>query len=199
MISPRSNTGIENIQLVPEERIPPVEEFSTSIEPSSFTIVPNLGSVNRRFIENFFDRLLDREIRYDEVLSSIERFKELFELIEKVFVGLEYLHRELTLLNRIYTFRKPSEVSDFLSDNVYLVPLLVEAYGKIREYFPSAKLILEVVADPEADKEKELVIFIRTNLPPDEALDRLELLDRNWWLDASLDSDEKLCIHVEFE
>jgi len=199
MISPRSNTGIENIQLVPEERIPPVEEISTSIEPSSFTIVPNLGSVNRRFIENFFDRLLDREIRYDEVLSSIERFKELFELIEKVFVGLEYLHRELTLLNRIYTFRKPSEVSDFLSDNVYLVPLLVEAYGKIREYFPSAKLILEVVADPEADKEKELVIFICTNLPPDEALDRLELLDRNWWLDASLDSGEKLCIHVEFE
>ena len=199
MISPRSNTGIENIQLVPEERILSVEEISTSIEPSSFTIVPNLGSVNRRFIENFFDRLLDREIRYDEVLSSIERFKELFELIEKVFVGLEYLHRELTLLNRIYTFRKPSEVSDFLSDNVYLVPLLVEAYGKIREYFPSAKLILEVVADPEADKEKELVIFIRTNLPPDEALDRLELLDRNWWLDASLDSDEKLCIHVEFE
>ena len=127
------------------------------------------------------------------------RFKELFELIEKVFVGLEYLHRELTLLNRIYTFRKPSEVSDFLSDNVYLVPLLVEAYGKIREYFPSAKLILEVVADPEADKEKELVIFICTNLPPDEALDRLELLDRNWWLDASLDSGEKLCIHVEFE
>jgi len=199
MISPRSNTGIENIQLVPEERIPPVEEISTSIEPSSFTIVPNLGSVNRRFIENFFDRLLDREIRYDEVLSSIERFKELFELIEKDFVGLEYLHRELTLLNRIYTFRKPSEVSDFLSDNVYLVPLLVEAYGKIREYFPSAKLILEVVADPEADKEKELVIFICTNLPPDEALDRLELLDRNWWLDASLDSGEKLCIHVEFE
>ena len=127
------------------------------------------------------------------------RFKELFELIEKDFVGLEYLHRELTLLNRIYTFRKPSEVSDFLSDNVYLVPLLVEAYGKIREYFPSAKLILEVVADPEADKEKELVIFICTNLPPDEALDRLELLDRNWWLDASLDSGEKLCIHVEFE
>ena len=199
MISPRSNTGIENIQLVPEERIPPVEEISTSIEPSSFTIVPNLGSVNRRFIENFFERLSDREIGYEEVLSSIERFKELFELIEKVFVGLEYLHRELTLLNRIYTFRKPSEVSDFLSDNVYLVPLLVEAYGKIREYFPSAKLILEVVADPEADKEKELVIFIRTNLPPDEALDRLELLDRNWWLDASLDSDEKLCIHVEFE
>jgi len=199
MISPRSNTGIENIQLVPEERIPSVEEISTSIEPSSFTIVPNLGSVNRRFIENFFDRLLDREIRYDEVLSSIERFKKLFELIEKVFVGLEYLHRELTLLNRIYTFRKPSEVSDFLSDNVYLVPLLVEAYGKIREYFPSAKLILEVVADPEADKEKELVIFICTNLPPDEALDRLELLDRNWWLDASLDSGEKLCIHVEFE
>ena len=199
MISPRSNTGIENIQLVPEERIPSVEEISTSIEPSSFTIVPNLGSVNRRFIENFFDRLLDREIRYDEVLSSIERFKKLFELIEKVFVGLEYLHRELTLLNRIYTFRKPSEVSDFLSDNVYLVPLLVEAYGKIREYFPSAKLILEVVADPEADKEKELVIFICTNLPPDEALDRLELLDRNWWLDASLDSIEKLCIHVEFK
>lgn len=189
MISPHLDTGIENIE-------PLTKEISTSVEP---TIISSLGSVNRRFIENLFDRISDREIRYDEVLSSIKRFKELFALIEKEFTGLEYLRRELTLLKRIYTFRKPSEISEFLGDNVYLIPQVVEAHEKIIEYFPTADLVLEVVADPEAPDEKELVIFIHTNLTPDEALDRLEMFDRNWWLDASLDTGGKLCIHVEYE
>jgi hypothetical protein len=76
---------------------------------------------------------------------------------------------------------------------------LVEAYDNIEAFFPSAELILEVVTDPEAKRDKELVVFIHTSLTPDEALDKLERLDRNWWLDASLDAGGKLCIHLEFE
>lgn len=102
-------------------------------------------------------------------------------------------------LSKIYTFRKPSEVSEFLRDNHFLISLLVEAYDNIEAFFPSAELILEVVTDPEAKRDKELVVFIHTSLTPDEALDKLERLDRNWWLDASLDAGGKLCIHLEFE
>ncbi len=189
MISPYLDTGIENME-------PLTKEISTPGEP---TIISSLGSVNRRFFENIFDRISDREIRYDDevLISSIKRFKELFALIEE-FTGLEYLRREVTSLNRIYTFRNPAEIYEFLSDNVYLIPQVVEAHKKIKEYFPSSDLVLEVVTDPEAPDEKELVIFIHTNLTPDEALDRLEMFDRNWWLDASLDTEGKLCIHVEY-
>jgi len=44
-----------------------------------------------------------------------------------------------------------------------------------------------------------LVIFVHTSLSPDDAFSMLELLDEEWWLDASADMNEKICIHVEFE
>lgn len=101
-------------------------------------------------------------------------------------------------LTEIYTFRRPPEVVDFLSNKSSLAPFLAEAYDRILEYFPSATLILEVVTDPE-DSQKELVIFIHTTLPPEEAFATLDALDKTWWLDASLNIGESLCIHVEFE
>lgn len=189
-----TGTGIESIQPPTKGKISLPSENSTFIELPSFTIIPNLNFVTRSFIEN----LIGREIRYSEILDRIERFKKLFEIIEKDFVGLENLRRELTHLSKIYTFRNPPEVSEFLSSNIFLIPLIEEAYRKIREYFPQTELILEVLYDPEADN-KELVIFIHTNLPPDEALNKLEQLDKNWWLDASLEAEGRLCIHMEFE
>jgi hypothetical protein len=123
-----------------------------------------------------------------ETEKSEEKFRE----------WLDHLHQRLTSLNKRYTFRKPPEVFEFLVDNTSLIPLVEEVYGKIRDYFPAAKLFLEVFTDPETDGDKELVIFIRTNLHPDEAFSKLERLDETWWLDATSDTGENLCIHVEF-
>jgi len=129
--------------------------------------------------------------------ARTKKYTEVSELIKQSY--LENLRRDLTSLSQNYTFRRSSEVLEFLSDNVSLMPLIEEAYRKIREYFPEEKLILEVVADPEVDNEKELMIFIHTTLNPDEALERLDMLDENWWLDASLEAGEKLCVHMEFQ
>lgn len=123
-----------------------------------------------------------------ETNESEEKFKE----------WLDHLHQKLTLLNKRYMFRRSSEVFEFLVDNPSLITLVEEAYGKIREYFPSAKLILEVFNDPEADGEKELVIFIHTDLHPNEAFNKLEHFDEHWWLDATSDTAKNLNIHVEF-
>lgn len=102
-------------------------------------------------------------------------------------------------LEKLYTFRRPMEVSEFLEARPFLVPLLVEAHDKIGEYFePQPEVVLEVVADPEADDERELFAFIQTSLLPEEALDRLERLDDDWWLDAADRGEGKLCLHVEF-
>ena len=102
-------------------------------------------------------------------------------------------------LEKLYTYRRPNEVKGYIKAYPFLVPLLVEAHDKIREYFePQSEVVLEVVTDPEADDERELFAFIQTNCTPEEALDRLNRLDQEWWLDASLRSEEKLCIHTEF-
>ena len=106
---------------------------------------------------------------------------------------------EMRSLERLYQFRRREEVLQYLADHRFLDPLLRETHGKIAEYFgPSPEVILEVVTDPEAEDDRELFAFIRTDLPPEEALRRLERLDQEWWLGEADQAEGKLCIHVEF-
>ncbi len=107
--------------------------------------------------------------------------------------------RNIRSLEQLYTFRKPQQVSSFLQAHSFLVPLLFEAYIQIEQHFRSnPQVFLQVVTDPEAADDRELFIFIGTNLPPDEALDRLDRLDEEWWFDAMDSSKGGLCIDVEF-
>jgi len=186
------------------------EESPGTFTDPSFKPLINLAFVTRLSIENLLSRergpsgkpLSSVQVRSTGIALSdfsarTKKYAEVSELIKQSY--LENLRRDLTSLSQNYTFRRSSEVLEFLSDNVSLMPLIEEAYRKIREYFPEEKLILEVVADPEVDNEKELMIFIHTTLNPDEALERLDMLDENWWLDASLEAGEKLCVHMEFQ
>ncbi|MHC1635249.1 MAG: hypothetical protein ACXQTS_01320 [Candidatus Methanospirareceae archaeon] len=71
--------------------------------------------------------------------------------------------------------------------------VLERLYEHIRDYFKESQVALEVITDPETE-DQELVIFICTNLPPDEVYKKLEQLDEEWWLDAPVSVREKLCI-----
>jgi hypothetical protein len=82
--------------------------------------------------------------------------------------------------------------------NPFLIPLLREAYTHIRKYFPSSKLFLEVVSDPEAINEQQLVVFIAANQDLDGASEALNQLDKDWWLDTLESTQDKLCITLEF-
>ena len=106
---------------------------------------------------------------------------------------------QLRLLGLIYTFRQPEEVLRFLEGNKFLIPLLVEAYFKIRNYFPNSRVFLEIDTDPEELNNQQLIAVIVTNFSPDEVLYTLKQLDEDWWLDALDRAQRKLSINVEFE
>jgi hypothetical protein len=89
-------------------------------------------------------------------------------------------------------------VWQFLETHQYLVPLLIEAHGHIRKYFPTADIFLKYVVDPEVADEKQLAIYINTDQDVDEAHDVLERFDHDWWLDASDQADDDLYINLEF-
>jgi len=55
----------------------------------------------------------------------------------------------------------------------------MEAYSRIRNFFPSEILFLEVATDPDEIGDKQLVIYICTDLSPQEAIDKLDQLDDN--------------------
>lgn len=94
-------------------------------------------------------------------------------------------------LNRLYEFRGGLVLEDFLRESLQENPglggLLLDAYEVIRrrEHFGrGTRLALEVVADPEAQGDRQLFVLIRTKLPPKVARAILTEIDQNWWLDA---------------
>ena len=145
-------------------------------------------------------------------LSRTETRKNWSDLIVFLHDNLEVKgalekHDNLTLassviepqpLEQLYVFRKPAETLHFLEANPFLVQLLQEAYANIRKYFPYSQIFLEVVTDPDAFDEKQLVVFIAVEQNPEEASQALDQLDENWWLDAMERAQDKLCITLEF-
>jgi hypothetical protein len=106
---------------------------------------------------------------------------------------------EVEALERSYTLREPQQVWEFLAKYPFLVPVLLEAPEKIKQYFPDSKLFLEVVPDPEIIDWVPLVLSINTTLDPDDAVDRQNQLDKDWWLNnTSHEVRKKLFTLLEY-
>lgn len=89
----------------------------------------------------------------------------------------------LSRLGRMYTLSNSSKLLRFFDENRYLINVVIEAHEELRKRFPSEELLLEVVSDPEADSCDELFAYILTSLPVEDALQRLNDLDDQWFLD----------------
>jgi hypothetical protein len=101
-------------------------------------------------------------------------------------------------LNTLYEFKDGPVVESFLEENPSLGDLLFDAHEIIREHFgPETRMVLEVVADPEALGDKQLFVLIRTDLPRKDARARLAELDQAWWLYALPAAEGKMEIALE--
>lgn len=102
-------------------------------------------------------------------------------------------------VQRLYLCKRPEEVSRFLQAHPHLVPLLVEAHSQIEIHFgPSREVTLEVVADPEVHELVELFGYITLSLTPEEAGERLQRFDREWFLSQAHRAKGLLNFDVEF-
>jgi hypothetical protein len=71
-------------------------------------------------------------------------------------------------------------IVDFLSENDYLIPILIEAKTKAKEIFGEAPIILTLDRDPE-EGFKELFGLIQVKLPIEKALSLLDRFDEMWF------------------
>lgn len=102
-------------------------------------------------------------------------------------------------INSLYWIEEPVETLKLLLGHEAMLPLVIEAYDKIRELFPEAKLALEVERDPEIPGWRSLWILIYSHLDVDEALDKLDILEDTWWLEAGDAVGTLLNIHTGWE
>ena len=107
-------------------------------------------------------------------------------------------HEALRSLEHLYALEGELKVQQFLDAAPFLVPLLQEAHGAIRGYFPQAALCLRVVPDTEIPGDTRLVVAIAPTCSPDEAVAKfMEFLD-TWWLDAEERAEGQLAIVLEY-
>lgn len=148
----------------------------------------------------WFEPMSEEEyLALDEEFTKLRIEEALREDLEDLLAPEVDESQKLAQLRNLYSLRDESTVETFLQEHTYLIGLLLEAYWYIEAYFGSfPRVFLEVVIDPEATDDCQLVAYISTTLPPDEALDKLQQLDEDWWLDAMDSSKGKLCIDLEF-
>jgi hypothetical protein len=97
-------------------------------------------------------------------------------------------------VENLFTLRDRSSVLDFLSVYPTLANVLVETFFKIKEYFPTATLWLEVSTDPDELHNTQLLVSVATDLSTEEADTHLQQFDKDWWLDEMVHAQGKLCI-----
>ncbi len=102
------------------------------------------------------------------------------------------LNSMMATYNSMYQLRKPSEIRVFLEDNDFLDPIIADANRRLQKYFPNSTIFMEV-------DQGELVISVGTSLSPEEADERLNKFDEDWWIDEFINSKARLCITVEFQ
>lgn len=86
-------------------------------------------------------------------------------------------------------------VQEFIKKQPDIYDYLDEAVGIIKNYFDKERITLEVINDPEDDKET-LFLCIKTDRDLDDALKRLKKIDEEWLFDKIEELDDRLVIDI---
>ena len=107
-------------------------------------------------------------------------------------------------LKQLYTFDEqddePVQLEAYLEQYPFLIPLLHEAYSKIRQYFPDADLYLEIFRFYDTDRhEIQLFVNVSPTCEPEESVQVLDRFGMDWWLDNRGRAQGKMEITVEYK
>ena len=101
-------------------------------------------------------------------------------------------------LDQQFVVRDYPGVLRLLRAHPLLQPLLWEAAERVAGFFGPVTMVLDIDIDPEGDVEPRLCLGIVTDLEPEQALEKLDLFDAAWWLDAMQQANDKLCITLAY-
>jgi len=108
-------------------------------------------------------------------------------------------HNRIGEIMERYELNNKDDVQLFLNENASSLALVNETYSKIYEFIPETrKVTLEVLVDPE-DNKKNLIAKINLNLPVDEAFNKLDNFDKQWFASKFIDSEMMFNVSLDFE
>jgi hypothetical protein len=104
---------------------------------------------------------------------------------------------EIESLEKFYSFRERTKVLQFIEKHPFLISPLLSIPDNVRNYIYDSQLSLEVLADPEINDYLQLFILISTQLDSNEAIDKLDKFEDDWWLQIPYEVRKLVAIDVE--
>jgi hypothetical protein len=156
--------------------------------------IEDFGWRSPLLLTSVFDRVLDHVsvgVSQEGCLSDLW-----YKNLVSHFAGHSLQHADL---GNLYDIEDSEAVTAFLTQNAFLRDLLVEAHGKIVEFFGEGTNVhLELVDDPDLGEDRQLYAVIFTSLATKDAIPLQESLDNAWWLDNLERASGKFNIIVEY-
>jgi hypothetical protein len=132
------------------------------------------------------------------ILTPAKEIAEIQDWQQALAVTVIPTYADLQLIERLYIIKNSEEVLAFLAENLFLVPLLLEAKPKIEAQFRNSPVYVEVRVDPEIENETKLVAYISPLYQSTVAFEKFQLFKRTWWLKARRQAQDKLLFLVEY-
>jgi hypothetical protein len=109
----------------------------------------------------------------------------------------QYHETAIEELKQLYTLRNEAQIIPFLEDTPLLYGFLHEVYPTLQQYFSNETYILEFMAIPDEAKVEKLFIYIETRQSVDFAMDVLDQLTKEYWLDLDFSIRQAVVVDVE--
>ncbi len=104
---------------------------------------------------------------------------------------------ETSILRRFVVADRP-KLASYLEEHAQVLPILLEAADQLNSRFPQSELELKVVRFPEAGNYQQLFVYVKTDLPVEEASARLDAFDDEWFLEADTRGDHGFNVKLRF-
>lgn len=161
--------------------MPVVEVKNKPVNASSSEYHRLFLSANRFISESEVQRLPGYYLRISVPMEEVEipQIEERLKEEKSIFFLCQ---QDIELLRKYYVIEDNDEFGNFFISHNQLMNILLEAPKWIEKIFGEPiKIHLRVYFDPEEDYE-ELFIIIKTSLKPKEGLNRLNVLDEEWFI-----------------
>ena len=113
-------------------------------------------------------------------------------IANEVYYKAISIKSDIKSLSERYEFIDSEKVEKFIEDNEYLIPILKEGIDEIKSVFgDEIKLCLNYIYDPEENWDT-LMIVIKTNLSPEDAVRLESELSIKWFQRKNVDTKDKL-------
>lgn len=91
---------------------------------------------------------------------------------------------QLEPLAKFYRYRGSEDLLPFLNASPQLITFLQDSHPYLLQHFgKETTYVLELISEPEKSNLQQLLVYIRTLMPTDQALSQLDQFDEEWFLE----------------